>query len=171
MDFLQNVINKKAVSATAFFKHDINDLHVALGHPSEAITRSTTKNFNRQVTSTFELCEDCTLGKAKQQAVSKKAVPCSRILGEWLFFDISSPSTPTFGGKRHWLLMIDDHSDYCWSFFLSEKSDLTQKMIGLIKDLKIKYDIQVQRLQCNNTGENQAFEKACNQEELGIDFE
>ena len=140
------MINEKAVTATAFIKRDINDLHVALGHPSEAITRSTAKNFNIQVTGTFEPCEDCTLGKAKQRAMSKKAVPRSQILGEWLFFDISSSSTPTFDGKRHWLLVIDGRSDYCWSFFLSEKSDLTQKMIGLTKDLKIKYDIQVQRL-------------------------
>ena len=37
--------------------------------------------------------EDCALGKAKQQAVSKKAVPSLQILGERLFFDISSTST------------------------------------------------------------------------------
>ena len=169
--FLRNIVNKKAVSATALFKWDINDLHVELRHPSEASTRSTEKNFKIQVTGTFKPCEDCALGKAKQQAISKKAVPCSQILGERLFFNISSPSTPTFGRKRHWLLVVDDHSDYSWSFFLTEKSDLTKKMIGLIKDLKTKYNLQVQRLRCNNAGENQAFEKACNQEGLGIDFE
>ena len=54
---------------------------------------------------------------------------------------------------------------------MTEKSDLTKKMIGLIKDLKTKYNLQVQRLRCDNTGENQAFKKACNQEGLGIDFE
>ena len=136
MDFLRNVIDEKTVSATILIKRDVNDLHAELGHPLEAITRSTGKHFNIQVTSTFEPCEDCTLGKAKQQAKSKKAVPCLQFLGERLFFDISSPSTPTFGGKRHWLLVIDDHSDYCWSFFLSEKSNLTQKMLVLVKDLK-----------------------------------
>ena len=66
VDFLQNVINKKALSATDLIKRDINDLHVELGHPSEAIKRSTAKNFNIQVTGTFKPCEDCTLGKAKQ---------------------------------------------------------------------------------------------------------
>ena len=91
--------------------------------------------------------------------------------GGRLFFDISSPSTLTFGRKRHWLLAIDDCSDYCWSFFLCEKSDLTQTMLVLINNLKIKYNLQVQRLCCHNAGENQAFERICKQEGLGIDFE
>ena len=32
--------------------------------------------------------------------------------GERLFFNISSPSTPTFGSKKHWLLVIDDISNF-----------------------------------------------------------
>ena len=48
----------------------------------------------------FKPHEDCALGKTKQQSVRKKAVPQLQILGERLFFDISSPSTPTFGTSR-----------------------------------------------------------------------
>ena len=106
----------------------------------------------------FKPCKDCTLGKAKQHAVSKKAAPCSKILGEKLFFDISTPSTPSVGGKRHWLLVIDNSSDYIWSFFLKENSNLANAMVDLIKNLKDKYSLQVQYLHCNNAGENQAFE-------------
>ena len=123
VDFLQSSIDERAVSARALPKKEINDLHVELGHPSEAILRSTAKGIGIQVTGTFKPCKDCALGKAKQQAVSKKAVPHSQILGEKFFFDISSPSTLTFGGKHHWLLVINNCSDYCWSFFLWEKSD------------------------------------------------
>ena len=48
---------------------------------------------------------------------------------------------------------------------------MTQKMLILIEDLKTKYDVQEQWLWCNNAGENQAFEWACNEEGLGIEFE
>ena len=96
--------------------------------------RSTAKGLGIQVTSTFKPFKDCALGKAKQCAVSKKAVPCLQILGERLFFNISSPSTLTFGRKCHWLLFINDCSDYCWSFFLKEKSDLAQTMSGLVNN-------------------------------------
>ena len=76
VDFLQASINETAVSAAALPKRNINDLHIELAHTSETITRSTIKGLGIQVTSTFKLCEDCTLGKAKQCAVSKKSVPC-----------------------------------------------------------------------------------------------
>ena len=146
VDFLPASNDKRALSATAPLKRNINNLNIETGYPSEAITRSTTKGLSIQVTSTFKPCEDCTLGKAKQCAVSKKAVPCSQILGERLFFNISSPSTLTFGGKHHWLLVINNCSDYCWSLFLREKSDLAQTMLGLVNNLKIKLNLQVQCL-------------------------
>ena len=62
------------------------------------------------------LCEDCTLGSASQSAISKKAVPQSKTLGERLFFDISSPSTPSFAGKKHWLLIIHDSCNSSGAF-------------------------------------------------------
>ena len=107
----------------------------------------------------YKQCEDCALGKAKQRAVGKKAVPRSQVSGERLFFDISSPTTPTFGGKHHWLLVIDNCSNYCWSLFLREKSDLAQTMLGLINTLKIKFHLQVQCFHCIDVGKNQAFKK------------
>ena len=81
---------------------------------------------------------------------------------ERLFFDISSPSTPTFGSKKHWLLVVDDSSDYIWSFFLKEKSDLADMMISLIKNLKNKYNMQVQYLCWKNAGAKVAFKKHAN---------
>ena len=100
-----------------------------------------------------------------------KALPCLKILGERLFFDISSPSTPTFGGNWHWLLVMDDSNYYSWSFFLIEKSNSAETIFGLINNLKNKYNLQVQSLHCDNASENQAFEWTCKQEGLGVEFE
>ena len=89
----------------------------------------------------------------------KKAVPCSKIWEKRLFFNVSSPSTPILDSKKHWLLIIDDSSNFIWSFFLKEMSNLADVMIGLIKNLKNKYCVQVQNFRCHNTGENVAFKK------------
>ena len=43
-------------------------------------------------------------------------------------------------------------------------------MVGLIKNLKHKYNLQVQYLCCNNASENHAFGQTCKQEGLGVDF-
>ena len=42
-------------------------------------------------------------------------------------------------------------------------------MIGWIKNLKNKYNLQVQYLYCDNAGENIAFKEAWKQEGLGVD--
>ena len=44
-------------------------------------------------------------------------------------------------------------------------------MLGLIKNLKNKYNLQIQYLHCDNMGENVIFKKVCKQEGLGVDFE
>ena len=46
-----------------------------------------------------------------------------------------------------------------------------ETMLGLINNLKIKSNLQVQYLHCDNAGENQAFKKTCKQEGLGINFQ
>ena len=153
-NFLPKANKERAVSATTLPKRNINDLHIESGHPSETITQATTKALGIQVTGTFKPCEDCTLGKAKQWAISKKAVPCSKIVGERVFFYISSPSTSTLCGMHYWLLVLNDFSNCIWSFFLKEKSDLAKTMLGLGKNLKIKFNMQIQHFCCDNAGKN-----------------
>ena len=74
----------------------------------------------------------------------------------------------TFGGKKHWLLIVDDCSDFIWSFFLEEKSNLVDIIIGSIKNLKHERNLQVHYLHCDNTQENITFQKACKQVGLGM---
>ena len=46
--------DQRAVSATALPKKNINNHYTELGHPSEAITQSTTKALGIQATNTFK---------------------------------------------------------------------------------------------------------------------
>ncbi len=54
---------------------DINEYHKALGHPSEAITCAKAHAEGILLKGNFNPSEDCTLGKARQANVSKKADP------------------------------------------------------------------------------------------------
>ena len=56
--------------------------------------------------------------------------------------------------------------------FLLETEELKKDIIiALIKELKQAYDINVKTMQCNNSGENNALQRICKQEGLGITFE
>ena len=100
----------------------MNVLHNELGDHLEVITQATSRVMGLHLTGAFNPCEGCALGKAKKGRVHIRDVEHSKILGERLIFDISSPSTFTFRGKKYWLLVIKDSTDNAWSYFLKEKS-------------------------------------------------
>ena len=58
-----NVTSRRSVN--------VNEYHKELGHPNEAITRATAKQFDIKLTGTFKPCENCALAKAKQKKISK----------------------------------------------------------------------------------------------------
>ena len=85
-------------------KKDINVLHAKLDHPSKVITHAN-GCIMKLVAQVHLSPVNIVLWERQKGGVSKKAVEHSKILEERLFFDISSPLTPT------------DSNDYVWSYF------------------------------------------------------
>eukprot|EP00970_Alexandrium_tamarense_P003304 scaffold525_cov112-Alexandrium_tamarense.AAC.1 len=168
----QDETKAEAIKSSAKEKAiNINEYHCALGHPCEATTRATAKAFGVRLIGQMKPCKNCALSKAKAKKISKVPVKRASKPGGRLHIDISSPSTKSIGGKCHWLLVVDDCTDYAWSFFLNKKSETNDIMIALIKELKQAYDIDVKTIRCDNSGENNALQRSCKQEGLGITFE
>ncbi len=63
----------------------------------------------------------------RQENVNKECKGKSKVPEEGIYFDISSVRDVKFGGAEFWALVVDDYTDYCWSLFLKEKSDLKAK--------------------------------------------
>ena len=85
------------------------------------------KKMDVMVTGFFQTCKVSTLGKAQKTNVSKTVNKCwSYGAVEWLFIDISSPTATSLGGKKYWLLMVNDHTDYMEFFFKKKVSCLTK---------------------------------------------
>jgi hypothetical protein len=118
---------------------------------------------------------ECSLSKIRQQNVGKTTKKTSKIPGERLMVDISLVQSPSFGGSRFWIKVLDDCTNMCWSMFVTEKSHLPEQVVLLIKKLRSdqRYPIKhiVKTIRCDEAGENKALEKQCIQEQLGIDFE
>jgi hypothetical protein len=43
----------------------------------------------------------------------------------------------SFRGAKFWYLIVDDYSDYCWSFVVKNKVDIKGKIKAIKTDLKI----------------------------------
>jgi hypothetical protein len=143
------------------YKLRLDDLHKKLGHIGESSTRKTAKFYGWNVTGPMLKCSDCGIGKAKQKSVPKMTQENSKstIAGERLFIDISSINSVSFGGSKFWLLILDDATDFTWSFFLKKKSETSLKVIELIKELKAKNNKVVKYIRLDNSGENKDLEK------------
>ena len=126
------------------------------------ITRSTAASRGIKVTGTPVPCRVCAISKARQKAVPKATIPRSKIIGERLFVDITSPhpQTHSIGGAKDWLVVLDDATDNAWNFFLPKKSCLSDTVLVLIKDLWVRYKMRVKIIRCDNAGENMAFMRA-----------
>ena len=146
--------------------------HQMTGHTGEHLLRTTAENMDIKLTGKLEPCEICTQAKIRQANVPKKKekqVP--RRPGYRMFIDISSFKHETMGGIRHWLIAVDEFSDYSHSFFLKRKSDQTVMIPIWIKGLKTKYGIDVKIKRLDNSGENRSLQKECEKQNLGIIFE
>ena len=91
--------------------------------------------------------------------------------GERLMFDISSIRHVSIGGSKFWLKIIDEYSNFKWSFFLKKKSELGKVMCSFIKKQKNNYEVSIETLRCDNAGENVKFKKLAEEEGLGVQFE
>ena len=134
-------------------------LHEALCHSEKRITLNTENKLGIKIQGTFGDCESCDEAKAKQKKLPKVTESTSKIRGERLHIDISSVKYKSYGGGKHWLLVVDDATDVNWSYIQKKKSELTENMIQLILDLKNKNNITTKFIRCDNAGENKKLEE------------
>ena len=71
---------------------------------------------------------------------------------------------PCAGGKKHWLLIVDEVSADIHSFFLKRESDLVETMKIWIKTLFVIYHIRIKKIRLDNSGENRMLQAKINQQ-------
>ena len=142
--------------------------HQMTGHTAEYLMKTTADYMGIKLTGKLEQCEACAQAKIRQANVPKKKekqVPSRP--GYRLFIDISSFKHESMGGKRHWLVVVDEFSDCSHSFFLKRKSDQIDLLPVWIKELKAKYGIDMKYIRLDNSGENRSLQKNVTRITLG----
>jgi hypothetical protein len=147
------------------------EYHYLLGHVSKA-TKSNSALLQYQACGKIrDLCRlRKSEGTTENVLKGNNTVQAERN-AEGLFFDIGSIKAKSYGGSKFWLLVVDNKTDFAWSYFLKNKSDMPNKITGLIKQLKTKYKYEVKLLHCDNAGENKSTKKLCDKLGFAVDFE
>ena len=115
------------------------------------------------------MCAQAEITQANVPKKKEKQVPS--IPGYRMFIDISSFKHESMVGKRNWLIVVDEFSDYSHSFFLKRMSDQIELFPTWIKELKAKYGIDIKYVRLDNSGENKGLQDECEKQNLGIIFE
>ena len=137
---------------------NVNDMHRLLGHIGENKTRSMAKHMGIKLVGKLNECEYCILAKAKRKKIPKENKDKSTIPAERIYVDLSTIKSTSAGGKKNWLLIVDEATDMKWSMFLKKKSDLANEMLQFIQELSMQGK-QVQYIRMDNAGENKKFQE------------
>jgi hypothetical protein len=117
--------------------YDISHLYMFFGHCVQEILNKTIKMYGFKFSGSFDTCEQCAIAKAGQKNVNKQWLSSSNLPAERLYVNISPIKERSFGRAKFWALIVDDYSDYYWSFVMKNKSDLNTRIKTLLTDLKI----------------------------------
>ena len=99
----------KSISATK--------LHLMTGHTGEHLLKPTANYMKLKLIGRLPPCEACAKAKIRQRTVQKKKIKKMPTKpGYRVFIDISSLKQVSRGGNKHWLIMVDEFSDYTHSF-------------------------------------------------------
>ena len=91
------------------------------GHTGEHLLRTTAENRGIKMTGKLEPCEICAQAKIRQANIpKKKEKQFPSIPGYRMLIDISSFKHESMGGKRHWLIAVDEFSDCSPQILLKE---------------------------------------------------
>jgi hypothetical protein len=125
-------------SLTAIKEINVNKFHEMIGHCGVDRLRKTVNIHGLKFKGEFKVYEDCELAKVRQRNVNNDWKGGSQVPRERVYLvDISSIKGESYDGSYFWALVVDDHTDYCWSLFLKSKCDLKGKFLALLTYLKI----------------------------------
>ena len=150
----------------------ISKFHEMTGHTREHLLRPTANYMKLKLIGRLPPCEVCAKAKIRQRNVLKKKIKkLPTRPGYRVFIDICSFKQVSRGGNRHWLIVVDEFSDYTHSFFLKRKNDHIQVMLIWIRILSKKHNSEIERIRLDNSGEHRSLQKECDKANLGNTFE
>ena len=85
-----------------------------------------------------------------------------------MHIDLMSSKYTSAGGSKYWFLAVDEATHMKFSIFLKQKSEVKERFVPFLKELRHMYGVKVEHIRCDNAGKNRVLEDACIEKDLGI---
>ena len=146
--------------------------HQILGHTGEETLRWTADKLNWKIPNKNMIkCISCPIAKARRKRLNKVTNRELTGPGDLLCSDISPVKTPSYGGSKFWLLIMDCYTKMKWSYFLKHKSDQYEVITLFIKRFEKETGIKIKEWRCDGAGENKVLPDKLIKENEFVDFE
>jgi hypothetical protein len=120
-----------------------------------SVLKETAKAHNMQLTDVHHSpCQNCAKAKIRMKNIPKENDNIATKKGERLLIDISWIRRATYAGNRYRLLVMDEYTNFLWSFFMKTKDETKHHVIYLFLDLQRYKNIKIKFIRCDNSGEN-----------------
>ncbi|KAJ9564937.1 hypothetical protein OSB04_000903 [Centaurea solstitialis] len=98
-----------------------------------------------------KVCGACEKGKISRSSFKSKQNFSINTPLQLLHVDLCGPvSTPSLGGKRYILVLVDEFSRFTWTFFLRHKGDAAEEIILFIKRIEVRTGLPVRSIRSDN---------------------
>jgi hypothetical protein len=116
-----------------------------LGHPQNVTLKETAKANNIQLTGVHHRpCTHCAEAKIRIKKIPKEpSAHSATVKGERLIIDISWIKTESIVKNRYWLLIMDEYSNFLWSYFIKTIDEQVPVIIKHIKMLQNEPKLKV----------------------------
>jgi hypothetical protein len=152
---------KKVSPEVANLAMTFDKFHSTMGHPNNAVLNEAAKAHKIQLTDVHHRpCQHCTKAKIRMKNIPKENDIITTKRDERILIDISWIRTATYADNRYWLLVMDEYTNFLWSFYMKTKDETKHNVINLILDLHKDVNINVKFISCDNSGEDKAIQQA-----------
>lgn len=134
----EKINNTSATSKSTKQKsYNINNLHNSMGHIGEATIRKTMNYLGFKVRGELAICNSCQMAKAKRKQIRKFMTTRSTVPKERVVVDLTRPFTPTIGGSKYLMEVVDNTTRMRFCYFLKQKYKIGQRMSQFINQASI----------------------------------
>lgn len=122
------------------------------------------------------VCEDCQLDKQIRNSHSAKNIISTSQPLDLLHMDLVGPiQTESIGGKKYFLVVVDDYSRFTWVAFLHDKSEAFKNFHSLcnrIQTEKQSHCLDITRIRTDHGTEfeNSSFAEFCDKRGIKHEF-
>lgn len=98
-----------------------------------------------------QVCGGCQLGKQTKSTHKRLSQIGTNKPLELLHIDLVGPTrTESLGGKRYFLVVVDDFSRYTWVAFLRDKSEAFDELMILCKRIQNEKDSTIKKIRSDH---------------------